>query len=128
MKIRIKGNSLRLRLTQSEVEQLHQEGLVQEVIMLGVDPSKHLHYKITKSKDNVINADYNPNHIIVTVPENLLATWATTNQVGLEHQIKLNETEQLSILIEKDFKCLQERSNEDESDMFPNPDEGTLKC
>ncbi len=128
MKIRIKGNSLRLRLTQPEVQQLHQEDSVEEVIMLGIDPSKHLHYKIMKSKDIVINVDYKPNHLMVTVPENMLTTWATTNQVGLEHQIKLEGEEQLSILIEKDFKCLQDRANEDESDMFPNPDEGILKC
>ena len=128
MKIRIKGNSLRLRLTQSEVQQLHQEGAVEEVIMLGTAPSKHLHYKIAKSKNTVVNVDYKPNHLTVTVPENMLTTWATTNQVGLEHQIKLSEGQQLSVLIEKDFKCLQERSGEDESDMFPNPDEGILKC
>jgi len=128
MKIRIKGNSLRLRLTQSEVQQLHQEGFVEEKIMFGIDPTEHLRYKIAKSKNIVINVSYKPNEITVTVPENMLATWASTNLVGLEHQIKLEGEERLSILIEKDFKCLQERPGEDESDMFPNPDEGNLTC
>jgi len=58
----------------------------------------------------------------------MLTTWATTDLVGLEHQIQLKGEEKLAILIEKDFKCLQERPGEDEEDMFPNPDEGILKC
>ena len=41
--------------------------------------------------------------------------------VGMQKIISVGEEIDLSILIEKDFKCLTDRPNEDESDLFENP-------
>ena len=42
--------------------------------------------------------------------------------MGISDDLFLENEDKLSILVEKDFKCLTDRS-EDESDMFPNPKE-----
>ncbi|MEZ4932033.1 MAG: hypothetical protein R2788_07940 [Saprospiraceae bacterium] len=48
--------------------------------------------------------------------------WSRSDEVGLEDDMPLGDGNALHILVEKDFKCLTERS-EDESDLFPNPNE-----
>ncbi|MFT5833421.1 MAG: hypothetical protein ACI97N_001048, partial [Cognaticolwellia sp.] len=42
------------------------------------------------------------------------------NQVGFKYEMPLENGEILSLLLEKDFVCLDERG-EDESDNYPNP-------
>jgi hypothetical protein len=62
--------------------------------------------------------------IKVTVPEELGHKWANSEQVGIEHSQQINSASSLSILIEKDFRCLEPRPGEDQSDAFTNPAQG----
>jgi len=128
MKLRIKGNSIRLRLTQAEVKEFQENGIVEEIVKFGNTDSSKMHYLLQVSSGNEINALYELNKMLVNVPKPIAEKWTTTNQIGFEYQMPLNENENLFILVEKDFKCLQPRKHEDENDMFPNPSEGTLKC
>ncbi|WP_162052923.1 DUF7009 family protein [Pontibacter pamirensis] len=122
MKIRMSDNSLRLRLMQQEVEQFNREGKVMTATQLGPSPSQILRYSLTKDEGaEVVTATFISNDIEVRVPAKLSEEWAQTDRVGLEDQMPLGEGRHLYILIEKDFKCLQERPREDESDAFPNP-------
>lgn len=123
MKIRIQGNSLRLRLSQSEVARFHETGQVTDGISFGAMPPVALTYKLERSSLPEITAGFSDNCISVYVPEEQAATWAVSEQeVGLEHLVRFDGSgHSLRVLIEKDFKCLAERSGEDESDNFPNP-------
>ena len=121
MKIRILGNSLRLRLTQSEVRQLSSEGSVRQTIEFG--PDSALQYSIKKSAVSQIQSSFANNHIIVEIPNETADNWAQNDVVSLREELSLGENKTLSLLIEKDFKCLTDRPSEDESDMFPNPEE-----
>ena len=112
MKLRIRGNSLRLRLSQREVAQLSQEGLVEDAIAFG--PSK-LTYVLTTSDGDRIGATYESNRIVVTLPKKRAADWASTDEVGIE------EKGDLHVLVEKDWSCLKPREGEDDSDAFPHP-------
>lgn len=128
MKIRIKGNSIRLRLTQSEVGQFVQEGIIKEQIQFGLKPNETLEYTLIKGQKEQISAIFENNNIIISVPESLGNEWASTDRIGIENELKLEENRSLQILIEKDFKCLTVRDGEDESDNFPHPKEGSMKC
>ena len=119
MKIRILENSVRLRLRQSEVEQLAKTGRVRQTINFGISA---LHYAIQKSEVDEIQAIYESNEILISVPIKTIDDWFNSDQVSLQKLTLLNEKETLTILIEKDFKCLTVRAGEDESDMFPNPE------
>jgi hypothetical protein len=113
MKLRIKGNSVRLRLTQSEVEQLAAEGSVRESVSFG---DRSLGYEIRSVKDaSGVSADLNGLSIVISVPEQVINDWAGSDSISIEYEGTP------SVLIEKDFACLSERKNEDDADAFPNP-------
>lgn len=113
MKLRIKGNSVRLRLTQSEVAKLSADGVVSETVSFG---DRALGYEIRTDGDAAdVSVDLEGFSIVVFVPEMALNDWAKSDAVSIEHHGTP------SVLIEKDFACLSERKNEDDADAFPNP-------
>ena len=119
MKLRIKGNSIRFRLTQSEVKIVEQTGLVKDQIKFSNSIS--LEYEIKAATGlEYVEATYSENKIILKVNESLIRDWAHSDQVTISSSLDLSSNENLTILIEKDFKCLSPR-DEDESDMFPHP-------
>ncbi|MGB0863842.1 MAG: DUF7009 family protein [Saprospiraceae bacterium] len=125
MKLRIKGNTIRLRLMQTEVTAFEVAGKVVETTDFGF---QQLTYQLLKTDDLNIKATFDNQTITIFVPEKIGEKWATSNQVGMEGVIKLSEEKVLKILVEKDFKCLTDRPNEDESDAYPHPKEGSIEC
>jgi len=125
MKLRIRGNSIRLRLGESEVAQLVKDGRVSESIQFSAFPGSRLTYTVVTSPDaKEITARLRDSEIEVTVPEGLGQGWANSEQVGLNHVQPIDNEVNLSILIEKDFRCLEPRPGEDQSDTFTNPAQG----
>lgn len=114
MKIRINGNSVRLRLSQSEVIQFVNEGIVSSSCNLG---GGRLTYQIKKGDFPTIFANMENQTISINIPNNLADHWDTDFRVGFDNM----DSRGLYILVEKDFQCLKPRINEDESDLFPNP-------
>ena len=114
MKIRIKDNSIRFRLAQDEVTCFVNSGEVFSKSELG---GETLIYGLKKSNNSEIECSYNTNRIIVTVPTPLLTNWDTDERVGFRHTTQ----EGLFILIEKDWQCMKPRINEDESNLYVNP-------
>jgi hypothetical protein len=112
MKIRIKGNSLRYRLTRTDVDHFAAEGYLEEQANFGIEV---LAYAIQSSKANELAASYTNNKITLFMPEAMLHEWATTERVGYE-----SNTDGFYLLVEKDFKCLDNVA-EDQSDNYPNP-------
>ena len=125
MKLRIKGSSLRLRLTQGEVQSLETAGEVAEQVHFG--GGARLTYRLradTQSRE--ISVTYGGNVIDIRVPRETALTWSRTDQVTLSHAEPVADGE-LRVVIEKDWNCLAPRSDEDESDNFPHPETGTGK-
>ncbi len=128
MKLRIKGNSIRLRLSQTEVATFSQKGIVEEKIAFGQLTKDAMVYSLKKSESNTSFATYSSEGIMVFVPNKEAENWVNTDQVGIEGSYDLGNGDVLKILVEKDFQCLKVRPGEDESDNFPNPDVGVIKC
>lgn len=112
MKIRIKGNSLRYRLTKTDVEAFSANGYVEDSIDFG---SQTLIYALQKNDSNNLSAIFENNKITLFMPEAMVDEWTLTDKVGFEYR-----DAELFILIEKDFKCLDDVA-EDQSDNYPNP-------
>jgi ribosomal protein S6E (S10) len=122
MKLRVKHNSIRLRLTQTEVAQFAASGRVEEAIEFGNDPQQKFIYAIEKSVDGgEISAAFADRQITVFVPFKVAASWADSDDTGIEAEQNFGDGKRLRILIEKDFACLKPRRGEDERDAFPNP-------
>lgn len=125
MKIRIKGNSIRLRLSQSEVNALAKgEAILERTQFSLVDAFE---YAVELWHLKVAEAKFENGRITVFLPEEAIAKWAGTEEVSLSY-LQENESDGLRILVEKDFACLAEREGEDESDNFPHPKTGEMKC
>lgn len=118
MKIRIKGNSIRFRLTQSEVKQLSETGSIGETTELGENVFR---YQVKLMPEaNELQASYTNHTILLMVPETDGKNWFHENRVGFEHEMTLPKGKKLHLLLEKDFTCLENRA-EDQSDNYPNP-------
>lgn len=90
----------------------------------GFPGGRQFSYSLESSPASVNPAAfYSENEIRVRVPETQILAWATTEQVSIEGEQVLDDGDKLSILVEKDFVCLTHRPGEDQSDMYPNPDD-----
>ncbi len=125
MKLRIRGDSLRFRLTATEVTTLNTLGWWQDAANLGPQAGPRLVYRVeTAAGDKpAVRFDSGIETVITAVlPAADVAHWAgDASQVGLYFE----ETWGLKVAIEKDFRCLDPDRDEDESDNFDNPKAGT---
>lgn len=117
MKLRIKGNSIRLRLAKSEVETLAATGIIQEQTNLG---SSFFIYQLKKEHISELKADLQNNTLTVYIPYQFVNEWTNNNTVGIDNKSPDNRMPALYILVEKDFKCI-DNTEEDQSDNFDNP-------
>ena len=129
MKLRIRGNSLRLRLSQSEVKRLQGGEVVMETVQFHAD-SQFVYGLKTQNQISAITAHFEGQQIWITVPEKQAIAWATTEKVEMLADQENGSEQKLKILIEKDFTCLKTRmnENEDEADLFANPNEAHGSC
>ncbi|WP_259067702.1 DUF7009 family protein [Mucilaginibacter sp. X4EP1] len=112
MKIRIKGNSLRYRLTKTDINCFSRDGYIEETIYFG---TQKLIYALQRYQQDELTADFKSQKIIMFVPHDMADEWVSTDRVGFE-----SNNNALYLLIEKDFKCLDNVA-EDQSDHYPNP-------
>ncbi len=118
MKIRIKGNSVRIRLSKSEVDQFSENGYVEETTDF---TEGSLVYAVKKTDSGTMSAEFVMGNITLYIPQHLIQQWASTNHVGLDYNMPVNDDKHLYILLEKDFKCTDAVITEDQSDYFENP-------
>ena len=117
MKIRIRGNSIRYRLDKTDMDLLQKTGNVESVTQIGAG-SLHFCVRGKDIDDPAIKMERGGIHLLV--PETQLAAWYAPEEVGFEFTLPNDDGSGLTILVEKDFKCLTERS-EDDSQSFDNP-------
>ena len=119
MKIRIKGNSIRLRLSQPEVAAFLEYGSISDVIEI---PGGPLVYNLERCGEDQLNVSRLAGSIRVGMPTQLCERWASDDCVGFDHHQDIGSEKSIYILVEKDFQCLKPRVHEDESKLFPNPE------
>jgi len=112
MKIRIKGNSLRYRLTKSDVDTFINNGDIEETTDFG---DQSLVYSLKRFPGSQLTAEFKKNRITMLMPDTMVYEWHTTDIVGFE-----SNNAPLYLLVEKDFVCL-DNVLEDQSDNYPNP-------
>jgi hypothetical protein len=128
MKLRILNNSLRLRLSQNEVDQLYNTGLLESSMAFGTGNDDNFKYTLQTTETEDAGAQFTGNRLIVIIPLELVNSWAVSDQVTIDYLQHNGDNEDLRILVEKDFKCLTKRPGVDESDLFPHPESGHKSC
>jgi len=122
MKIRIKENSVRFRLTPTEVKRFCEEGSIEKTTQFSTTTFT---YGVKQKQIETLQVDFNDNTITLNVPVDFAKDWNGNDVVGLEHSEDLSDGSKFFLLLEKDFACL-DNTHEDQSDKYPNPNAG--KC
>ena len=122
MKLRTTRNSIRLRLSQTDVKSFIETGFIEETVQIGPQTENAISYRVERSEPAVATtANYLDNRLTILVPGTAADNWSTSEDVGIEAIQPTGNGGELSILIEKDFACLTPRSDNDDKDAFPNP-------
>ena len=123
----MKKNSIRFRLTQSEIKRLSDLGQIKETINFGADFGGGFTYVLKVDPDATqVTAIAESNIITVVLPRSTAQSWIETDLIGLEADQSVGGGYKLRLIIEKDFACLNPRPGEDQSDSFPNPNKDDL--
>jgi hypothetical protein len=124
MKLRIKGNSLRLRVTPSEMTQLMEAGRIEETIHFAANEEARLTYALEHSADVTgMAVRYAPREMAVVVSSRDARRWSGSQEVGLYGEAHTSAGA-LELAVEKDFACL-DKSEAENADRFPNPKQGS---
>ena len=118
MKLRIHKDSIRLRLTRSEVAAFEKTGCISDSLDFGSMGS--LNFRVTAVEDFAFRCRYDSSGIDIRVPRELAKNWTSTDQVDMTAEQRLDNGNSLHIIVEKDFQCLHKES-EFNADAFPNP-------
>jgi hypothetical protein len=117
MKLRIKGNSIRLRLSKPEVEMLSSIGMIKEQTDFG---NNSFVYSLQKDIGCELKASFTNNELVISIPAKFVTDWPGNTIIGIDNKAVDGNVPALYILVEKDFKCIDE-VNEDQSDNYDNP-------
>lgn len=128
MKLRIRDNSVRLRLMRGEVATLQSSGIVSA--STSFPGGRVFSYRVESSPASVHPAAFfSGSEISVRLPETTVLAWASSGQVSMRGEQLLDDGSTLSIAVEKDFAGLTGREDgEDESDMYPHPEADKVRC
>jgi hypothetical protein len=116
MKLRIRGDSIRLRLTRGEVADLVAKGRVAEHTHLPAGAGFRYELR-TDSGARAVAATFDAGVLGILVPKAAAEAWAQSEEVGIRAEVPLAEGA-LAVLVEKDYPCLTVRTGEDDSDAF----------
>ena len=113
MKLRIEDDTLRLRLSDDEVQEFALTGRVEGSVHFGTTPQQRLTYALERGSEPAqtlpqaepVQVHYEPGALTVLVPFALAKTWVETDQNGFSHDLPVADNQRLHILIEKDLSC-----------------------
>lgn len=121
MKIRIHGNSIRYRLTRSEVKTLSETGVLTAETRFGSGTTPVFIYALEAAEGlTQLQATFDGGRITLLMPAAAAANWYDEERVGFENQVEVAPGVSLHLLLEKDFACL-DNTGEDQSDNYANP-------
>jgi hypothetical protein len=121
MKLRIKGNSLRLRVSRSELARFQAGGRIEETIHFTAAPEATLTYALESAlKPSPVTVRYGSREVTVILSKDRARIWGAQSEVGVYTTLDMGPAGSLEVVVEKDFACL-DRSDEDNSDTFANP-------
>lgn len=122
MKLRLLDDSIRLRLSRNEVAAADEHGIVEGRTRFP-DGSVFTFALEARKAGAGADASYESDRLVVKLPAHDIAAWAKDDAaVSLNGELELPTAGRLKLLVEKDFQCLAPRADDDQSDLFRNPE------
>jgi hypothetical protein len=100
MKLRIRGNSLTLRVSKTELAKLAEAGRVEDSMRFSSEQS--LRYGIEVRPTGAVTATFAGAAILVTLPKPRLDLWSRPDEVSVEGSQPIGGGKVLQIVLEKD--------------------------
>lgn len=100
MKLRIRGNSIRLQLSKTELAKLAEKGKVEDTVRFSSEQS--LRYGIEVRPTGAVTAAYGDGALIVTLPKARLDLWLRPGEVSVEGSQPIGGGKVLQIVLETD--------------------------
>ena len=121
MKLRVRSNSLRLRVGPREVQALLRSSSLEETVRFGPTDTQILRYRLElRVDDGPISAKIDGSDIVVSVARSVAEDWAHDEGLTLSGEQHVGVGQTLQILVEKDLQCLESTAAIEE-DVYPNP-------
>jgi hypothetical protein len=126
MKLRIKGNSLRLRVSRSELARFQAGGRIEETIRFAETAEAKLTYALESAvQSSAVRVRHGFHDVTVILSEDQVRLWQAESEVGVYCKLEIGSAGSLDVIVEKDFACL-DRSDEENIDTFTNPYAGGI--
>lgn len=121
MKLRLLDDSIRLRLSRGDVLAAAEQGVVEGQTRF--PDGSAFKFALETLSASSPRASFAGGRMVVSLPSEEILSWANDDAaVSIQCELQLPDGSMLNLLVEKDFKCLTGRPEEDQSDMFQNPD------
>ena len=124
MKLRLKGNSIRVRLDRRDVEGLIDRGRIYDAVRFGPGAGMAFSYavEVGAAPRSRPTASYVAGHLSIVIDRDDAEAWRDGDRVGFDHaQVVAGGV--VRVLLEKDFACLDRPPGEESDDAwaYPNP-------
>jgi hypothetical protein len=113
MKLWIRGNSLRLRVSKTELAKLAETGKAEDTTRFSSEQS--LRYAVEVRPTGAVTAAFADGAILVTLPQARLDLWLRSDEVSVEGSQPIGGGKVLQITLEKDAPQRDTGGGEDES-------------
>jgi hypothetical protein len=120
MKLRINHQSIRLRLSVKDIENLRANNTVSVPLFWGLKEDDILVYKLSLIEEGISQIKIIQEEINVMVLKSEINEWLEKDEMVSFELSFPTLSNPLTVLIERDFKCLTPR-NENEDHLFENP-------
>jgi hypothetical protein len=122
MKLRLKGNSIRIRLDRRDIERLIDERYVDDAVRFGPGLAFSYAVEIGPAPRGCPKAQYTEGRLTIQIDRDDAEEWFAGDRVGFDHQQPVDGGV-VRVLLEKDFACIDRPLGEEPDDAyaFPNP-------
>src|SRR3954462_7381676 len=104
MKLRIKGSSLRLRVSRSELAQFQAGGRVEETIRFAEAPEARLTYALESAVQlSPVSVRYGFHDVTIVLSQGQAHIWGAGSEVGVYSNLAIGSAGSLDVIVEKDF-------------------------
>lgn len=117
MKLRINGNSIRIRVTQAEFQAFMDYGSVADILEI---PEQPISYALEKCGEKEMNVSRLGDSIRVGLPDDKVREWRSEDCTGFTH-IQNVGNKAIKIIVEKELKCPTPEDCKADPDAFPRP-------
>jgi hypothetical protein len=124
MKLRLKGNSVRVRLDRRDIEGLIDRGRVDDSVRFGPGLAFSYAVEMGPAARERPKASYTDGRLTVRIDPEDAEEWLAGDRVGFDHE-QVVDGGVVRVLLEKDFACIDRPAGEEADDAFPNP---ALSC